>query len=430
MIRRVISGWSRRTLLAVGTAGLAVAGLTLGLVVSLGGGSPRTAMASGVLPGTSTAVPTTGFPDSTVGSSTTTAAGSTEPSTTSTPVGARQATNSSSRTTLPASHWADRSPPAGTVSGIWAITCLNQQDCWLLGGSGVAGEGRLLYTTDSGFHWSEVALTANFTSISCIDVTTCWIAGANNAGYPVLAKTTDGGRSWVSSTAPSNSAKTTGSGSGIVCTDGQHCVAVWYEYPPFAAYTDDGGDSWRSGAITTQSSQQTLRAVSCVSASTCYGLEDHAVLESTDGGETWDTTQPLGEYYYTQGMGAMSCVAQGSCLAVGSGMTHSSYPVAYTNSGTSSWHRLTAPQNLLGLDGIICLDPQDCMASGPGWNQSLVITTTDGGTTWQTSPLPNYVPSSSGGNTGVSAFVSCISSTTCWAATTNGHVYQTNTFGR
>jgi photosystem II stability/assembly factor-like uncharacterized protein len=89
--------------------------------------------------------------------------------------------------------------------------------------------------------------------------------------------------------------------------------------------------------------------------------------------------------------------------------------VLWTRDGGNTWARGQLPQGLefaaLNVE-VSCPTATSCMATGQvaGGAQSTVVTTADGGETWQLRPLPSSVPKPQ------LSSVSCAGPTQCWVA--------------
>lgn len=438
-LSRLMSGWSRRRGLVGGAAGLAVVGLILGLVLSLGGGPSRTSVAPGLLPGTSTTVPVDTVPDSIAATSTTDS--SSLPGTTVVPVGSKQTAGGSSTTLAgPLSHWIDRSPPSSMASHLAAITCLDAQHCWALGTHATSQSGccdLVLSTHDGGASWSDSNLPAQFTAesgsgqqglqvphggtaISCPVITECWVVGFD-AGQPAVATSTDGGLSWSI-----QATFTPGVGgpavSTISCGDSGHCVALFPLQPSPVVYL--AGGVWKP-AVTLPPGNYSLWTLSC-SAAVCTAAgkdspttttdTDAEIIESQDGGSTWSPDGTSG--IWTGALANLSCVQSGRCWLPWDVQVSHSAPGALVLSNSPSWGNSGSLPDGYHASQISCTGTSNCMVAASIYSSvasgHLVFTTADG-TTWTSRPAPSAALLG----------VSCISSTTCWVIPGDGHVYLT-----
>ena len=93
--------------------------------------------------------------------------------------------------------------------------------------------------------------------------------------------------------------------------------------------TTNGGTDWAGQLSPTN---ETLRGISCPSTTTCYVVGDAGTILKTDGAGWFGQPQPSGLVELT----GISCPSATTCYAVG----HST-PVLYTNTGGASWVQLT-----------------------------------------------------------------------------------------
>lgn len=224
--------------------------------------------------------------------------------------------------------WADVSPSAEfNVESLGAISCTSSRYCIAVG-TEAESVGIVIYTTDGGADWNEVATGADFNSISCPSATDCWIAGAesggndNNSGHPQIEFSGDGGHTWASQD-DFTSLPSGGGFSSISCPDVENCVAIG-DYPlspgqppteAVVASTSDGGQTWATE--TPPPNVASLRGVTCLSSQECIAVAGRSnggssVIQSLNGGTTWTA-----DYVSTSSFMTTSCVASGSCWASG-----------------------------------------------------------------------------------------------------------------
>ena len=146
-------------------------------------------------------------------------------------------------------------------------------------------------------------------------------------------------------------------------------------------------------------------SVTCPAVSTCYadnpgGSVGNAVVEATtDGGDSWHALAlPAGTWLTSD----LACPTTEHCLVGGytgvpPGVTPPAQgvPAIFTTvDGGSSWTTQTIP-GVVQLVAVACGTSADCVASALGAptaadpeGPSVVVRTTDSGTTWSVSPLP------------------------------------------
>jgi photosystem II stability/assembly factor-like uncharacterized protein len=93
--------------------------------------------------------------------------------------------------------------------------------------------------------------------------------------------------------------------------------------------TTNGGTTWSGQASPTN---ETLRGISCPSTTICYAVGDAGTIIKTDGSGWFGQPQPSGRVELT----GISCPSASTCYAVGY-----STPVLYTDTNGASWLQLT-----------------------------------------------------------------------------------------
>ncbi len=150
------------------------------------------------------------------------------------------------------------------------------------------------------------------------------------------------------------------------------------------------------------------QAISCATASDCVAVGNDSIITSTDGGALWSNQAvPAG----VTDLFGISCASSSNCLATGFG--DSAGMVISTTDGGTAW-TVEAVPSVEAYQGVSCVSTLDCVAVGyNGGNMfgqgasSVVISTTDGGTTWTNQTLPNNSYALTG--------ISCASTSHCVA---------------
>ena len=267
--------------------------------------------------------------------------------------------------------------------------------------NGVAvGIGALaLYTTDSGATWSTRKTSSlrqylSLNGVACSPQTTnnCYAVGGTS--YPsgtgtvrFVSKSTDGGNTWAKQDS------TTGSQTlfGVSCNSDTSCVAVGGNGTTrYYSVLSANASTW---AATSTASNHTMQAVYCVAGdSTCYAV---------GGGTT--TTRTVQRFVKSPTTGAYTIVQQENTTSSGrlNGVHCPSLDVCYavgnvgtiikttTGSTTGTWSALTSGTTK-DLSAIYCTDANTCVAVGKAigsavytnGDTSVVLKTTDGGTSW------------------------------------------------
>lgn len=284
--------------------------------------------------------------------------------------------------------------------------------------------------------------------ISCATATSCIAVGATatisaHAGLsyvPYVVATDNAGATWNEVPFPSEPGMILTS---VSCASATSCVAGGFpaklslSAKPKIFYTSDAGATWQVSSV--PSSLESLGGISCVaSSSTCFavglaGVASSEVVESTDAGATWRTTEsapPSGIISLLIPLitgNAISCASVDTCAFVGvkadvslTALGLAPASVTTTNAGASwSTSAMGPPEGPGALEvpsGISCATPTSCTAIGTsflGAQTSTAWRTDNAGATWsQENPI-------AGLGTHAHAFlysVSCASASTCYVA--------------
>jgi photosystem II stability/assembly factor-like uncharacterized protein len=321
-------------------------------------------------------------------------------------------------------------PPPGQ------LTCPTTTACYALAGSYASPNAPLLaeslyVSSDLGQAWSVLPLPSGFTPtspLSCPGALACSVGGVIGGdstawpgvigGRPVFLTTTDGGHQWTENPFTARDELII-----VACVTSDDCDAVvapssdaellsgfLTHQPPMESFvrTTDAGVHWTALAFVPSDN---VEAMSCTSALACVAVGyDQALTTATgssvpgfamstnDGGSHWRQGRLPTDFGFAYLGGkpslALSCVGTRTCMALG--MTSVPNPDPCIGSG---------PATHLPAGQTSCEGGPTILVSG-------VVTTSDGGATWQRRPLPSDVPLPS-----MSA-VSCASAEICWLAGT------------
>ncbi|MGN6678794.1 MAG: WD40/YVTN/BNR-like repeat-containing protein, partial [Streptosporangiaceae bacterium] len=276
-------------------------------------------------------------------------------------------------------------------------------------------EQAVLVTTDGGRTWTPyTGLPLNsstfwsYDAISCPTTSVCWAAGTGAMpgsawAQPLVAKSTDGGQTWT--------LKSPGSWTipgSVYWANAIDCVSVstcWIagQGPsdlavPFVAATTDGGATWTNfqnlPSFTPYDPNGTysLNTIWCASALSCVaagGLNEGdgqaQVISTSDGGATWSVS-PDPTLHSLQQLFQLTCLpvsgGLSTCRAAASANSASGPVVVTSTDGGTTWSGQETHNNTGWMSAISCADAQHCWAAGAGTKLGL-LGTSDGGSAWQ-----------------------------------------------
>lgn len=250
----------------------------------------------------------------------------------------------------------------------------------------------------------QVAGTTSLAGVSCMSTSSCIAVGSGPSGSGAIVATGDSGAIWVGQTDP-----TAGALSDVFCLpSSSDCYAVGSADNVTVGVllaTTDGGANWTSQSAPT--GEDGLEGISCVSASTCIavlGLNDTVdgmndpIIRTTNGGSTWTSvTAPTG----VDDLDGISCSSTVDCVAVAG-----SHVVTSTDAG-ATWQ--TSPGTVQYLDNVSCASStSDCVAVGGTTTEpAAAYNTTNEGATWTADSVPSGLPLANG--------VSCATASDCVA---------------
>ena len=344
-------------------------------------------------------------------------------------------TTSPSRTTTNDVKWNVQSLRNPRIVNLSGVSCPTVNDCWAVGATS-SNSGVVVSTTDGGTTWSTQTLpntvTKNisgsrivrFSSVSCPTTNDCWAVGATSANSGVVVVTTDGGKKWSIQFPSSGLTQTLLGGlytlNGISCPTGNDCWAVGATSSNSGVViaTRDGGTTWSAQIL--PNGVSILNGISCSASSQCSASGTGssrvgAIVSTTDGGTTWSEeklpsviTQALPSGYY--GLNGVSCPTKTGCWAVGATSSNSGVVVSTTDGGTT-WSVPTLPRAASLLNGVSCPTSSYCIAVGATSSKTgLVISTSDSGASWNSQSLPKGL--------GIVYGISCPTKIDCWVVGT------------
>jgi photosystem II stability/assembly factor-like uncharacterized protein len=284
------------------------------------------------------------------------------------------------------------------VDGIGLFACPSSTDCMSAGDRVVSQEPPLLLsTTDGGATWSRQPVSSGVVSIdamSCRNDSDCWLVAEKPQGFDLVMATTDWGGSWTVQDRSSIEVSM-GVSFGLSCPSTADCVVVGAG----ALTTTNGGSTWQKHVFPVGASLPgELNVVACPSVSFCMAEEDvtsavpanasTGIATSHDGGVSWKTVETVNEAVFR----TLSCPTTTVCLAVAGSIMQK------TTDGGSTWTESSVPDGV-SLGAISCaVGTTDCVAVGtvvpPGASDGgpnstgEILKTDDDGATWKVATLP------------------------------------------
>jgi photosystem II stability/assembly factor-like uncharacterized protein len=318
-----------------------------------------------------------------------------------------------------------RSLPIGAITSLSAIACPTTTSC-VVTGQNQLGQAAIIATTDAGGTWvtqfqsTTQNFSTTFSSLACPSAEVCFAVGQ----VGILA-TTDGGTTWTSQTDFAGGVRPNGQLDAIACPTVTTCEAVTGGTENLVT-TSDGGAIWTAGVVAT--GKVPLAGIACPTVSDCVAVAGDngnqgagavpgaLVLSTTDGGTTW-AGDPLP--VELAGLFGVSCATTADCEAVGLSSSGEAALVGTTSGGTT-WSTQTLPVGLGQLFGVSCPSAADCYTVGYDSNiytggnsgdDTAILATTDGGTTWSPQAVPNGIAGLQG--------IACPTTSTCFAVGTD-----------
>lgn len=299
----------------------------------------------------------------------------------------------------------------GNPDAVVGVSCGTGSTCFLSTGYGLdyGGGGGMWFSHDGGHSWSPSPLPANTaisTLTSCPSATWC-AAGAGlldsdtgdpGAGKPMrdpeLMVTSDGGRSWTSHPVP--------------------LPVAAEQIPPYGSLPAE--TTYWPGEVD---------AVSCSAPDVCDVLgqtqaqtesDQLYFLRTTDGGAHWTSTPLPSPFAYQLVLApgsseTMSCPTTQDCVVLASllpGSTNSPIETWRTTNGGLTWQR--SPIDASPELSMSCPDVRNCWIA----NGATPLHSSDGGETWSTVSIPASLISRNDTDHSATATISCTSSEVCF----------------
>ncbi len=278
--------------------------------------------------------------------------------------------------------WAELPGSLSLELGV-SLTCTSATTCFA---SGPGPNGAVYVTRNGGHSWHPLALPGQPTSgVQCTRPSTCVVLSARELPAPpnfswFMSETSDGGRTWSSTRAPS-------------------AINVAILMPSLTT-----GASFREGRTD----------VSCATAASCVIVADSVrptvpsvALFTRDAGQTWSVAKlPRGFV-----PGQIQCFARGECLSTGS--ERDAIAAIYSANGGATWSAGRIPALSGAIDDLSCPSLSYCIAVPVPFTAapktSSVLVSSDGGQSWSLKAGPR-LPAG-----GALSSLSCSAGTSCWA---------------
>lgn len=277
--------------------------------------------------------------------------------------------------------WQNPLPHGNTIA---AVACPDSKTCYAI------GSVTIMLSHDGGQTWRTTYDKRDgfLQALSCPNSVTCYVIGYDGGAGNTIIGTMDGGQTWQRlrtgrEPPPYN----------MTCPTSRVCY-VSGPYLDALLITGDGGRTWSSRTLPWK-----VVSLSCPGADVCYGSLDTALVTSPppsvgvtmDGGATW-TIHPVGLPKRAGAqLGSIRCVSATTCSVIAYGGVTDAPSIVKTNDGGRSWVQQHFPANSYFRGGsLTCSTAAVCFLVGDnGAPRSVLLTTIDGGRTWQRRrPLP------------------------------------------
>jgi photosystem II stability/assembly factor-like uncharacterized protein len=257
----------------------------------------------------------------------------------------------------------------GALKRVGRVSFTNLRNGWVGGTKGI------VHTTDGGAHWTtQLAIGPTVNSLDSTGPRDGW-ATIDGTVY----RTTDGGAHWLPQSAAPFAAWVIAFGSASAA------IGTSSVYPePFAGglnRTTDGGATWQPSSTAADNYQGGLAALQFVSATTGWAAGSGGeILATTNGGASWaaqdsTTTDDLAGLHFLDADNGWAVGDAGTILA--------------TTNGGATWAPQTSGTGY-DLTGVTFTDVQNGWATGQtftpydDYSSGVILHTTDGGQDWTT----------------------------------------------
>jgi photosystem II stability/assembly factor-like uncharacterized protein len=255
---------------------------------------------------------------------------------------------------------------------------------WAVGDGGV-----IMATTDGGARWNSQnsGTTSTLASVAFADAEHGWAAGGRTNGETssdtqLVLTTSDGGVHWARQTLGQPGGRLF----AVACTDSSH---VWVggqdgtgKGAVILASTDDGA-TWTTQYADHVAADE-VSAIAFADATHGWALTGYGkVLATWDGGAHWAAQRiPAPRPLLLR---QVACSDADHCWIVGVGAKNPSLLLASTDGGTT-WRAIATPKALFAVESVRALDARRVDLGGLGRKPGAgIFTSTDGGAGWRAS---------------------------------------------
>jgi hypothetical protein len=321
-------------------------------------------------------------------------------------------------------------PGSASFADLSGVSCVDANDCTVVGDTGAMGGNLPLYATETDGNWSGVESfptnpnggqlnEGDMTSVSCTNATNCTAVGNIAFGLTVPGYATETNGVWAVPTEIAGTPSGYGTFAGVSCSSATNCTAVGKDNNSQPIYASETGGTWGAPAEVADSpgDSGSLSAVSCADAADCNAVGSDGngqPMYDIETASTWGVPTQLSlSTGVTVALAAVSCTAPTACTAVGADGNGKPIAAILTDGTWSIPTELSGASDTAGsLSSVSCVAIGDCTAVGGDSNSQPIYETETSGQ-WGT---PTEVPSGPGSFTGVS----CSSLGNCTAVGNDG----------
>ena len=296
------------------------------------------------------------------------------------------------------------------------VACPSASTCFAIGtAAGVPPlQTVVIVSRDHGTTWTRLAIpttTSTFTGLACPTESACRAVASGE-----ILRTDDGGAHWLLA------AGTSGNYVDIACPTSLTCLSLAGMGSPALMRTIDGGATWHDiWPPFIPVDMSVLRSIDCVSPMNCVvvgvsgfrfgGGQGAAVRVDPASGAIVESTVAQG----VNGLDVVDCQAT-HCVSLGRDLAAfaTGWFATVTSDDEGAQFSLVPTPVADSVSDVVCWTAERCLAVGQngvvatgGTTHGLVAATTDAGTSWVRSPLPDVV--------GPVKWVACASPVMCVA---------------